>query len=65
MNGQQNIKINIRALFNDVISILCCIAANGGDDVNNELERIWKEVVVAFLFIYLFNLLLRKSCKYI
>jgi hypothetical protein len=39
--------VTIRALFNDFISSLGYIAASGGGDVNNELERIWKEAVVA------------------
>jgi len=39
--------VTIRALFKDIISSLCYIAANGGEDVKNELKRIWKEEVVA------------------
>ena len=39
--------MTIRALFNDVFSSLGYIATNGGDDINNELERIWKEEVMA------------------
>jgi hypothetical protein len=36
----------IYSLFNDAVSKWKCIASNGWFIVNNELERIWKELVM-------------------
>jgi hypothetical protein len=39
--------------FNDAFSILQAIIGNGKMILNNELEMIWKEMVVAYTYIYI------------
>jgi hypothetical protein len=39
-------RISFFDLFNNVVSILCCMAPKSKMIVHNELERIQKEVVV-------------------